>query len=796
MQPEGGKSKMSHPGNTPKAFTGEDGSPEKHRSDSLTTGKTGQLVEVYHKCGSVSRGQLQHGADGIVLEMPSALMLLAIGEFERIPPTKTVIVPAGEISKIEYVEKHRWRRGEEEDQLLCALSSAYNHMDLIAHDDAPLPLVYCCLFDISSFLFMSTGEDGSPEKHRSDSLTTGKTGQLIEVYHKCGSMSRGQLQHGADGIVLEMPFAYLKRVTGEIERIPPIKTVFVPTDEILEVVYVEKHRWLMGGGDLLPEFVDAVFSTRGLDTRNLYGAKIIPSVQDYEPRDLGNLEIEQMTREARQVTNVANDVPLDIPTHRYGPGSFDIHGLPNLYLGTVVGLLGGKSTGKTTCLKILAGQLKPNLGRFEDPPEWDEIIDHFDTEHIRTYLTRLQTNTLNVALKSQDLTVYRSSLTVRTSLEESKGTGFDSMEELIEDLDMTSMLDTCVTDLSDAELQRFAIASTIVQMADVYLFDEPTIFLDARQKYQVARVILSVVKPDRYVCITDNDMSVLDLVCDHILYTGEETTSGEVHLDHYPLTLEELSEEIVTPPTYRYPETVVKGFGTFSLHVMGGDLRSSEITVVLGNMHTGKTLFLEWLNRISVGQDFSHKDQKMIKCENRHDTVATHLYRLIRFSSLDRVFQELVLKPLGIVKILDKRIKEVSQSTLQKIAIATCLGQVAHLTQGRGLYRQTIKRFIAYSRKAALVVEQDFMMATYLADRVIVVQGEPGVQSTVNSPVLMSNGVNQYLSDLNITCRTNRFTSLARMNKPRSVEDEEQKTGGHFFEDLGRPVKNLGRVED
>lgn len=413
-----------------------------------------------------------------------------------------------------------------------------------------------------------------------------------------------------------------------------------------------------------------------------------------------------------------------------------------------------------------------------------------------------------MALKSQDLTVYRSSLTVRTSLEESKGTGFDSMEELIEDLDMTSMLDTCVTDLSDAELQRFAIASTIVQMADVYLFDEPTIFLDARQKYQVARVILSVVKPDRYVCITDNDMSVLDLVCDHILYTGEETTSGEVHLDHYPLTLEELSEEIVTPPTYRYPETVVKGFGTFSLHVMGGDLRSSEITVVLGNMHTGKTLFLEWLNRISVGQDFSHKDQKMIKCENRHDTVATHLYRLIRFSSLDRVFQELVLKPLGIVKILDKRIKEVSQSTLQKIAIATCLGQEGarvflldepsiHLdARERVIAAQTIKRFIAYSRKAALVVEQDFMMATYLADRVIVVQGEPGVQSTVNSPVLMSNGVNQYLSDLNITCRSNRFTSLARMNKPRSVEDEEQKTGGHFFEDLGRPVKNLGRVED
>uniref|UniRef100_M4DL62 ABC transporter domain-containing protein n=1 Tax=Brassica campestris TaxID=3711 RepID=M4DL62_BRACM len=675
-----------------------DGSPEKHRSDSLTTGKTGQLIEVYHKCGSMSRGQLQHGADGIVLEMPSALMLLD-GSPEKHRSDSLTTGKTGQLIEV-YHKCGSMSRGQ------------------LQHGADGIVL------EMPSALMLL---DGSPEKHRSDSLTTGKTGQLIEVYHKCGSMSRGQLQHGAD-------------VTGEIERIPPIKTVFVPTDEVLEVVYVEKHRWLMGGGDLLPEFVDAVFSTRGLDTQKLYGAK-----------------------EARQPTNVANDVPLDIPTHRYGPGSFDIHGLPNLYLGTVVGLLGGKSTGKTTCLKILAGQLKPNLGRFEDPPEWDEIIDHFDTEHIRTYLTRLQTNTLNVALKSQDLTVYRSSLTVRTSLEESKGTGFDSMEELIEDLDMTSMLDTCVTDLSDAELQRFAIASTIVQMADVYLFDEPTIFLDARQKYQVARVILSVVKPD--------------------------------------------SEEIVTPPTYRYPETVVKG-GTFSLHVMGGDLRSSEITVVLGNTHTGKTLFLEWLNRISVGQDFSHKDQKMIKCEKRHDTVATHLYRLIRFSLVDRVFQELVLKPLGIAKILDKRIKEVSQSTLQKIAIATCLGQEGarvflldepsiHLdARERVIAAQTIKRFIAYSRTAALVVEQDFMMATYLADRVIVVQGEPGVQSTVNSPVLMANGVNQYLSDLNITCRTDRFTSLARMNKPRSVEDEEQKTRGHFFEDLGRPVKNLGRVED
>lgn len=38
------------------------------------------------------------------------------------------------------------------------------------------------------------------------------------------------------------------------------------------------------------------------------------------------------------------------------------------------------------------------------------------------------------------------------------------------------------------------------------------------------------------------------------------------------------------------------------------------------------------------------------------------------------------------------------------------------------------------SKKAAFIVEHDFIMATYLADKVIVYEGEPGINCVANSP--------------------------------------------------------------
>jgi ATP-binding cassette subfamily E protein 1 len=45
--------------------------------------------------------------------------------------------------------------------------------------------------------------------------------------------------------------------------------------------------------------------------------------------------------------------------------------------GQVLGLVGTNGIGKSTALKILSGKLKPNLGRHDNPPDWEEVIKHF-----------------------------------------------------------------------------------------------------------------------------------------------------------------------------------------------------------------------------------------------------------------------------------------------------------------------------------------------------------------------------------------------------------------------------------
>ena len=45
-----------------------------------------------------------------------------------------------------------------------------------------------------------------------------------------------------------------------------------------------------------------------------------------------------------------------------------------------------------------------------------------------------------------------------------------------------------------------------------------------------------------------------------------------------------------------------------------------------------------------------------------------------------------------------------------------------------------IKRYIMHAKKTAFIVEHDFIMATYLADRVVVYEGRPSIECTATSP--------------------------------------------------------------
>jgi len=79
-------------------------------------------------------------------------------------------------------------------------------------------------------------------------------------------------------------------------------------------------------------------------------------------------------------------------------------------------------------------------------------------------------------------------------------------------------------------------------------------------------------------------------------------------------------------------------------------------------------------------------------------------------------------------------------------------------------------RFILHAKKTGFIVEHDFIMATYLADRVIVFEGQPSVNTTANSPQSLLTGMNKFLASLEITFRRDPSNYRPRINKLNSIK--------------------------
>ena len=91
--------------------------------------------------------------------------------------------------------------------------------------------------------------------------------------------------------------------------------------------------------------------------------------------------------DAIRIINLPKDMEKET-THRYGQNTFKLHRLPYPQVGQVLGLVGTNGIGKTTALKILSGKEKPNLGRFLNPPDWNEILKYFKGSELWNYFKK------------------------------------------------------------------------------------------------------------------------------------------------------------------------------------------------------------------------------------------------------------------------------------------------------------------------------------------------------------------------------------------------------------------------
>jgi len=513
-------------------------------------------------------------------------------------------------------------------------------------------------------------------------------------------------------------------------------------------------------------------------------------------------------------------------THRYSQNSFKLHRLPIPRPGEVLGLVGTNGIGKSTALKILAGKQKPNLGKFTSPPDWTEILAYFRGSELQNYFTKILEDDLKAVIKPQY--VDQIPRAVKGSVQQllDKKDELSKQQEVCELLDLIKVKDRNVEELSGGELQRFACAMVCIQDADIFMFDEPSSYLDVKQRLNAAKAIRNLISPDKFIIVVEHDLSVLDYLSDFVccLYGipgayGVVTMPFSVReginifLDGFVPTenlrfredalvfkvSENATEEDVKRMTrYDYPK-MSKTLGSFKINVEEGQFSDSEILVLLGENGTGKTTFIRMMAgklRPDEGSGevpelhISYKPQKI--SPKAQGTTRQLLHDKIRDAYIHPQFVADVMRPLKIDDIIDQEVQNLSGGELQRVAMALCLGKPADVylidepsayldSEQRLVAAKVIKRFILHAKKTGFVVEHDFIMATYLADRVIVFEGTPSVETLANTPQPLLSGMNKFLDQLQITFRRDPNNFRPRINKLDSVKDVEQKLSGNFF---------------
>jgi len=259
-----------------------------------------------------------------------------------------------------------------------------------------------------------------------------------------------------------------------------------------------------------------------------------------------------------------------------------------------------------------------------------------------------------------------------------------------------------------------------------------------------------------------------------------------------------LEEEIKRMCRYQYP-WMKKKLGEFEMTVEPGEFTDSEIIVMLGENGTGKTTMIRMLAGHLQPDEGSgeipqlHVSYKPQKISPKSQCSVRQLFHdKIRDAYIHPQFITDVMKPLEVERLMDQDVQNLSGGELQRVALILCLGKPAdvylidepsaYLDSEQRLHAaKVIKRFILHAKKTAFIVEHDFIMATYLADRVIVFEGEPSKTAVSKSPQSLLNGMNKFLQSLQITFRRDPNNYRPRINKLNSVKDTDQKRSGNYF---------------
>ncbi len=524
---------------------------------------------------------------------------------------------------------------------------------------------------------------------------------------------------------------------------------------------------------------------------------------------------------AIKIIGLADELKEEI-VHRYGENAFRLYRLPVPKKGLVTGILGPNGIGKSTAIRMLSGAEIPNLGNYENPPTKEEVLKHFAGTEIHDYLQNVYDGKIKTAIKPQYVDKLPQSVkgVVRDLL--SKVEERMTRDEAAKLFDLEEVMDRELDKLSGGELQRLAMAATVMKDADVYYFDEPTSYLDIYQRVKMARIIkdLSV---DKQVVVIEHDLAILDFLADnvHLVYGSEGAygvftlarqvrTAINAYLDGY------LPEENIrfrdrpiefeaSPPREDWQtadiisfDKLSKDFGEFRMDITGGSVKIGESVGIVGPNATGKTTFVKILAG-AIEADSGTLDGK-VKVSYKPQYISADFDGTVQDLLLMKNYETItsgfftgeVIEPLGIKFLMDKKVSRLSGGELQRVAITMCLSNEAEMylfdepsayldSNQRMVAAKTIRRMMEKTGRSAMIVDHDVYFLDMVSDSLMVFGGEPGHHGIGDGPYDMREGMNRFLSAVDITFRRDADTHRPRINKPDSRLDREQKSNGEYY---------------
>ena len=532
--------------------------------------------------------------------------------------------------------------------------------------------------------------------------------------------------------------------------------------------------------------------------------------------------INKCPHDALIIENLPSELETDM-VHRFSMNGFRLFRLPTPSKESVVGILGPNGMGKSTAISALSGRLIPNLGDWlNQEPVWEDIIASVPKGELRDFFIAVQEGAISVAVKPQNVDrlpkrVKGSVRQLLTRVDERK-----MFDEMTAALGIDHLLDREVHQLSGGELQRMAICATILRDVDVYFFDEPSSYLDIHERMRIVRIIQKLSETKRVIVI-EHDLAVLDVLADlvHIVYgkkgafgifTPARSTRQAInsYLDGFlpeenvrirdkPIKFQRHQDRVAElgSPVVSWAD-LSKKLGDFQLTSGEGAVHRSEVVGVVGANGTGKSTMIKILageheydeGWVTADATISYKPQHI-------DVDIDGSVQLWLDSELgprwrSGEFNVNVIKALGIDQLLPKRVKKLSGGERQAVSIALCLGRDADLylldepsahldANARMETAKAIRRTMEANEKSAFVIDHDVYFIDIVSDSLLVFEGEGGVNGKATGPFKLREGMNRFLSGVNVTFRRDHDSRRPRINKNESRKDREQRNSGDYY---------------